>query len=163
MIPFLIPQSNANCFYWGHQCSWTFTPADGRQIYNMDWKSCCALTWPKDHHHHSPPISKNLQYLRCFRLISEHCEWVGRMIRLDQNSRICHKSFAALTGCSPLHDSCLFYAAGAIKFSNMLNNIASALHIFRRSHTERAPLRLKIICRLFLPTNVNDGIIKTTP
>ena len=27
-----MPHIHPNCFYWGHQCSWTLTPANSMQV-----------------------------------------------------------------------------------------------------------------------------------
>ena len=51
---FIKPQSQLNGFNWGHQCSWTLTPANSMQVSNMQSDDCshmfvqrikCFLKW----------------------------------------------------------------------------------------------------------------------
>ena len=37
---FIKPHSNPNGFYWGHQCSWTLTPANSMQVSIMQFDNC---------------------------------------------------------------------------------------------------------------------------
>ena len=37
---FLKPHSHPSGFYWGHQCSWTLTPANSMQVSIMQFDNC---------------------------------------------------------------------------------------------------------------------------
>ena len=61
------PHSHPNGFNWGHQCSWTLTPAKNMQVSVIQYD---------DHNRKVPGLSQGLN-LPCLRILG----WMGEQIR----------------------------------------------------------------------------------